>query len=249
MMNTGSPPLRILLVEDDPTSLAFFKAALKPLDVVVETADCSGIALSLAQDRRHALWLFDARLPDGTGIGLLTRLRAQGMRTPAIAHTASTSTAEQAELLAAGFEQVMVKPLAPAELQAMVLAALQAPASAPPIQENAADPPLVWDDLAADRALNGNRQHVATLRRMFLADLERTRERIVSGWTDDRGAAQAELHKLRAACGFVGAASLADAVEALQHMPDQPQSLERFARAVGETLAAAGGATGAGRTG
>ncbi|MCF7223503.1 Hpt domain-containing response regulator [Marilutibacter chinensis] len=239
-MNTGSAPPRILLVEDDPTSLGFFKAALKPLDVVVETADCSGTALSLAQDRRHALWLFDAHLPDGTGIGLLTRLRAQGMRTPAVAHTASLSTTERAQLLAAGFEQVLVKPLAPLELQAAVRTMLQThaspavPASEP---ERAADGQPIWDDRAADRALNGNHQHVMMLRRMFLADLERTRERIVAGWRGDPADAHAELHKLRAACGFVGAVRLADAVEALQHMPDLPQSLERFERAVDEVLA------------
>ncbi|KAB8166250.1 response regulator [Lysobacter maris] len=238
--NTDSAPPRILLVEDDATSLAFFKAALKPLNAVVETADCSGTALSLAQDRRHSLWLFDSRLPDGTGIGLLTRLRAQGLRTRAIAHTASTSTAEQAQLLAAGFEQVLVKPLSAAELRTQILTALRACDPQPgeqPVHERVNDALPVWDDRAADRALNGNHEHVVTLRRMFLGDLERVRDLIVSGWNTQAEDAHGELHRLRAACGFVGATRLADAVEALQHMPDLPQSLERFTRAANETLA------------
>lgn len=240
MKNTDSAPPRILLVEDDPTSLAFFKAALKPLNAIVESADCSGTALALAQDRCHALWLIDARLPDGTGIGLLSRLRAQGLRTRAIAHTASTSTAEQAQLLAAGFEQVLVKPLAASELRAQVLAVLQTrepQATDEPVHERITEILPVWDDRAADRALNGNHEHVVTLRRMFLGDLQRVRDLIVSGWDKRPGDARGELHRLRAACGFVGASRLADAVEALQHMPDLPQSLERFARAADETLA------------
>lgn len=239
MANIRSAPMRILLVEDDPTSRVFFEAALKPLDVLVESADCSGTALSLAQDRCHALWLFDAHLPDGTGIGLLARLRAQGLRTPAIAHTASSSTTEQAQLLAAGFEQVLIKPMPPATLRTKVrdaLATYAPAATTEPIDGIAANTLPIWDDGAADLALNGNHQHVLQLRRMFLDDLARVRDRIAWGWQHDPLSAQAELHKLRAACGFVGAARLADAVEALQHMPDLADSLVRFKRALNETL-------------
>ncbi|WP_167285163.1 Hpt domain-containing response regulator [Marilutibacter alkalisoli] len=240
-MPTTSTPPSILLVEDDPTSRAFFEAALKPLSVTIESADCVGTALTLAEDGRHALWLFDARLPDGTAAGLLARLRALGLTTPAIAHTASLSTSEQAQLLDAGFEQVLVKPLPPRQVQAVVQQLLRTHVQAAPVRVAEPGPGEailpVWDDASADQALNGNHLHVVSLRRMFLGDLDRARASIIAGWKDNRTAAHAELHKLRASCGFVGAARLADAVEALQHMPDLPQSLERFDRAALQTLA------------
>src|SRR5690606_18550469 len=102
---------RILLVEDDPTSRAFLQAATESLPAMVDAAASMAEALALATAHPHALWLFDARLPDGSGSELLARLRARGLQTPAIAHTASREQDEHAALLAAGFATTVTKPL------------------------------------------------------------------------------------------------------------------------------------------
>ncbi len=67
----------VLLVEDDPVSRAFLGAAIQAVPATVDAADTMAAAFALATAGPYDLWLFDANLPDGSGIELLTRLRAR----------------------------------------------------------------------------------------------------------------------------------------------------------------------------
>lgn len=244
MKTTPDPPAssrdppRILLVEDDPTSRAFLAAALHAIPAGVDAVDSLASALALAVNRRYDLWLFDANLPDGDGCELLERARRTQPDVPALAHTASNEPAIREKLLAAGFDDVMVKPLPASSVRSAVRHALGLDAPTGSFDgSNAVERPL-WDDDAATAALNGNRAHVATLRQLFIAELPQTRERIVgSARNGDHAAVHAELHKLRASCGFVGAARLADAVQALQSRTDDAGTLDDFDRAALDILA------------
>ena len=80
---------RLLLLEDEPTSRMFLTAALADLPVEVDVAGTVAEGRAMAAGGGYTLWLFDANLPDGTGSGLLAQLRADGLGTPAIAHTAA----------------------------------------------------------------------------------------------------------------------------------------------------------------
>lgn len=230
----------ILLVEDDPTSRAFLAAAVRAIPAEVDGADSLAAALALARSRRYELWLFDANLPDGDGRALLAQARGEQPDVPALAHTASNDPAIRDALLAAGFREVLVKPLPAAAVQAAVRRTLGLDTPATATGSAGAETRPLWDDDAAASALNGNREHVATLRELFVAELPQTRERVLaSARTSDREATRAELHKLRASCGFVGAARMAEAVQALQLQPDAADALERFDRAAVATLARA----------
>lgn len=84
----------------------------------------------------------------------------------------------------------------------------------------APDTPLaalpVWDDAAALRALNGNAAIVNGMRTLFRNELAQTLPRIAARRAaGDVDALYGELHKLKAATAFVGAAQLAAAVGAL----------------------------------
>lgn len=236
---------RILLVEDDPTSRAFLSAALHAIPAEVDAADSLAGALVLAGGRRHDLWLFDAHLPDGDACELLRKANGIQSGVVALAHTASDEPAVRERLLAAGFREVLVKPLPASAVQAAVRHALGFDASVRPVRRALGDGPPVWDDAAAIAALNGNCSHVETLRQLFLAELPQTREHIVTAARDGhREAISADLHKLRASCGFVGAAQLAVAVLALQSRPDDADALADFNRAACDLLARpAGGAS------
>ncbi|HZW17221.1 response regulator [Luteimonas lutimaris] len=229
---------RILLVEDDPTTCAFLATAARGVPAEVDVADSCATALALAGDAdRHDLWLIDANLPDGDGAGLLATLRARGLRAAALAHTATRDHDALADLRAAGFRDVLVKPMPVDALQAAVRAALSrqvrdaAPAVLP---ETSAD---AWDDAAALAALNGEQAHVDALRKLFVAELPAAcgvvRKAAQAG---DVGAVRAALHRLRASCSFVGAARLTAAVAELQDSPDSAQALERFEQATQDTL-------------
>ncbi|MBW8849805.1 MAG: response regulator [Xanthomonadales bacterium] len=254
-----------MLLEDDPVSAAFLASALEALPARVDVAG------SLAEARRRAdgcdLWLFDAHLPDGDGASLLAELRACGLRTPALAHTAETRREPLDALIAAGFDAVLLKPLSVAALQAGVRRALgdpdgSTPAGMPPETpiEASLEPPLeaplepparriagvgvgaklpVWDDAVALRALNGSRAHVAAMRGLFLQELPTAAGCVIAdARLGDVAAIRAQLHRLQASCGFVGAARMAAAVDALRARPGDGEALARFEAAVQDTLAA-----------
>lgn len=220
----GMKPL--LLVEDDPISRSFMSTALSALGVDIDAVETAVQALAQDRMRGHALWLIDAHLPDGRGEDLLAELRGRRPGVPALAHTADPSPAMRASLLAAGFADVLVKPLSAEALQSAVRARL---------------PAADWDEAAALRALNGNREHVATLRKLFVDELPATLDHVEqAARAGDLAGLRASLHKLRASCGFVGAARLGQTVQALQAQLDSAEGLARFDQVARETIELAG---------
>ncbi|MGX5730155.1 response regulator [Pseudoxanthomonas beigongshangi] len=215
---------RLLLVEDDPISHAFMLAALEALPARVDSA--TSISQALRAEESHDLWLIDANLPDGSGARLLAGLRRLHPRTPALAHTADPSADMRRSLLEAGFAAVLVKPLSAADLQSAVHAHL--PAHAARIGD--------WDETAALKALNGSREHVDMLRRLFLDELPGSVDAVEQSFrAGDQEALRAVLHKLRASCGFVGASRLGAAARQLQQAPASLEALMNF-RAAADVL-------------
>lgn len=231
----------VLLLEDNPVSAAFLSAALDALPARVMTAVTLSEARPLADG--CDLWLFDAHLPDGDGATLLAELRARGLRTPALAHTAEARREPLDALINAGFEEVLLKPLSVARLQAAVRRVL-GDAAGTTTEEEAADASSlfcgkspVWDDAAALRALNGHREHVAVMRGLFVQELPLVATRVSEAATrGDADGLRGELHRLQASCGFVGAARLAAAVDALRDAPGDPSALAQFEGAAQDTI-------------
>lgn len=229
---------RLLLVEDDPTTRAFLVAAAEAYPAEVDAAESVAAALVLATRHRYALWLFDARLPDGSGADLLARLRQHDVATPALAHTASQERSEHAALLQAGFLSTLVKPLSAGQLHEAIAQALGGTTAG--TSSNAFKSGLLlWDDATALQAMNGNREHVASLRTLFVAELTVQRDAILAALAHgEHQPARDLLHRLKASCGFVGAARLAAAVEQLDANIDQPGCASSFADIVEQTLSA-----------
>lgn len=219
---------RLLLVEDDPVSAAFLATAAAALPAEVIQAASRAEAEAACSTGTFDLFLFDANLPDGRGEDLLRALREAGIATVALAHTADLDPGQHARLRAAGFAEVLHKPLSVATLQAALRRALPAGIAAPPC----------WNDAAALSALGGQPAHVQALRAMFLAELPGQRLRIAEGiTTGDLAAVRGELHRLVASCGFVGAAQLGDAVRGLQADPMDREALAALAGAIDALLA------------
>lgn len=217
----------ILLVEDDATSRAFLAAALAALPARVTAAAGAGEALGIAASGSpFALWLVDARLPDADGGALLAALRLLSPATPALAHTAARGPDCAAALRAAGFDGVLHKPVGAAALRAAVRAALQG-------RPRLAAAPVPRSDAGARRAM---------LLALFHAELPVQRAAVEQALAaGDIAAANGVLHRLRASCGFAGAAALGTAVRALQADPGSLAALRRFGACVDAVLALAGG--------
>ncbi|HRN61959.1 MAG TPA: response regulator [Luteimonas sp.] len=232
---------RILLVEDDPVSRAFLLAATERLPAEVDAAGSVAGAIGFATRHAYALWLVDARLPDGSGVQLLQRLRAQGLSTPAIAHTASHERDEHDALLAAGFASTLAKPLPADAWTDAIRRALAGTAPLPAGDDDDDDtgPQAIatWDDTQALAALGGSAANVAALRELFIAELPGTRDAVLAA--ADAGNADAVrevLHRLRAGCGFVGAARLQACAQRLREAPLSTRALQAFRDAAQDTL-------------
>lgn len=198
---------RVLLLEDEPVSAEFLRTALRelPLDLVH--------AVTLAQARRALaegfdLALLDLNLPDGSGAELLDALGP----CPALALSAECDATRGAELRALGFAAAIGKPVSAATLRATVARHL---GLTDPGSEAFQHAPI-WDEAAALAACGDQGDIVASLRDLMRKDLPDQLARIGSALDRaDSAAAIAELHRLRAACGFCGAAALNTAAAAL----------------------------------
>jgi CheY-like chemotaxis protein/HPt (histidine-containing phosphotransfer) domain-containing protein len=209
----------VLLAEDDSVSRQFLSAALRASGLDCEAVEDGGRALQRARATRYDLLLLDVNLPHLSGPSILAQLRAEpeaaSHMTPALALTADHRPELQRQLLAAGFAAVANKPIGIDRLQAVLQSVLAG--SSAPDEPSASDAP--WDDAGALRAAGGRREIVQALRELMLQELPQQRARIVAALERrDEIAMEADLHRLRAACGFCGAAQLSAGIERLQQM-------------------------------
>ena len=233
--------LALLLVEDDAVSAAFLAEALSGLPARVDVAGSIAQAQAFAAAGAHALWLVDAHLPDGDGLDCLRALRTHGAATPALALTAGAPREELDALCAAGYREVLLKPLSVAQLQGSVrrLLGLEGGIEAAPALRPSGGKLPVWEEARALAAIGGSRDSLRKLRRLFLDELPAMQAALAQAqMAGDAEALRALVHKLRASCGFVGAARIAAAVERLSAAPLDAQALRDFGFAAEDTRTA-----------
>ncbi|WBO20695.1 response regulator transcription factor [Sphingomonas abietis] len=118
----GSPPLQLLLVEDDPLIARDLAEKLGVLGHqcrhCVTGAEASGV---FTQGMFDAI-ILDRMLPDITGTGLLQLLRAQGPLPPVLMLSALGSANDKVEGLNAGADDYLAKPYNVGELNARLAA-------------------------------------------------------------------------------------------------------------------------------
>lgn len=107
--------MRIFLVEDHPDTLACVSRHLRNAGHEVETAQTFADALRDLPMQPRDLLLADLGLPDGDGWSLLDCLGDERPRF-AIAMSGYGSPADRARSLAAGFQEHLVKPFLPEDL-------------------------------------------------------------------------------------------------------------------------------------
>jgi CheY-like chemotaxis protein/HPt (histidine-containing phosphotransfer) domain-containing protein len=238
MNERRSPAMpRILVVEDDPVSAAYLCDVTASLPAQVDVAGRVAEAVAIAGAQTYALLLIDAHLPDGSGQTLLQALRGRGIAAPALAHTAAGEITLRDELLAAGFLEVLRKPIGVTELK---LALQRHLPHATATTARMAELPR-WDDAGSLAALGGQRANVDALRSLFREELPGQRHRITQACMQGNVAGvRDELHRLIASCGFVGAARLGQAVRRLQAMPLDIDALAALQSEITEVLRSGG---------
>ncbi len=123
--------MRILLIEDDPSTASYVTRGLKEGGHSCDALDNGQDGLFQATRETYDVIVVDRMLPGLDGLSLVRALRATGNKTPMLFLTAIGGVNDRVEGLEAGADDYLVKPFAFAELSARVTAL----ARRPPVQE------------------------------------------------------------------------------------------------------------------
>lgn len=105
----------ILIVEDDRSNMRFLESFLVLSGYQVATADNAQDGISYIRQQQPALVLLDVRMPGIDGLEMARRIRADAdaavARTPLVAITANVMPGVEEEILAAGCDGYVPKPI------------------------------------------------------------------------------------------------------------------------------------------
>jgi signal transduction histidine kinase/CheY-like chemotaxis protein len=103
--------ISILVVEDNPVNSKLADSILKKMGHRVETVSTGEKAVSLALEGKHELIVIDIQLPGMDGTSAMRTIRESRPALPIIALTASLMQEETENLLLAGFDAHITKPI------------------------------------------------------------------------------------------------------------------------------------------
>jgi CheY-like chemotaxis protein len=117
-----SMPVRILVVEDNPESRDLIVYLLSAFGYAVFSASDGREGLEVMRRERPDLILCDLHVPelDGYEVARQVRLDPQFRNLPLVAVTASAMPSDRDQVLAAGFDGYITKPIVPEEFVSQV---------------------------------------------------------------------------------------------------------------------------------
>ena len=136
--------MRVLVVEDEPKTSAFLKKGLVQSGFAVLLSARGDEALALANTENFDAIILDVGLPELSGFGVLSALRATGNHTPVLFLTARDAIADRLRGFELGADDYVVKPFSFSELLARLRSILRR------AKGNAAAPVIRVGDLELD---------------------------------------------------------------------------------------------------
>jgi CheY-like chemotaxis protein len=108
-------PSRVLIIEDNPTSLELLTYLLRAFGHTVLAADDGQQGLDIAISQIPDLILCDMQLPTINGFQIIERVRDHpaASRIPVVAVTAFAMVGDRERVIAAGFDGYISKPIDP----------------------------------------------------------------------------------------------------------------------------------------
>lgn len=123
--------LRVLVVDDDPDARALVTFVMAQAGAAVIAVESAIEALQTLQSKPLDLLLSDIGMPDMDGYAFMRQVRQLpiGGQIPALALTAYAGEVDQQQVLAAGFQQHLSKPVDPEQLVSAVCALCKGPSA------------------------------------------------------------------------------------------------------------------------
>ena len=117
--------MKILVVEDEPKTLAHLRKGLSENGFIVDVADNGADGLFFTTTGDYDVILLDVVLPQADGWSIVKALRGAGKQTPVLFLTARDSVSDRVKGLELGADDYLVKPFAFSELLARVRSILR----------------------------------------------------------------------------------------------------------------------------
>jgi len=114
--------MRILLVEDDPSTAQTLEVMLKKESWVVDTTDLGEDGLEIGKLYEYDIILMDLMLPDMDGMDVIRQLRNSKIETPVLILSGLTESQKKVQGLGIGADDYMTKPFNREELVARIQA-------------------------------------------------------------------------------------------------------------------------------
>ncbi|MBE0402154.1 ATP-binding protein [Halomonas citrativorans] len=228
---TDASVIDILIVDDNASNRELLKALLETDQLRITLADSGHEALALAVNYTADMVLMDIRMPSMDGVETsqaLRRINNHWSRCPIIAVTAHALSSERQQWLAAGLDDVLIKPVDEAQLQQLLLRFLAVTPSLPSVTSATAlqrkgttefpSEALAAVDLTMGTKLAGGKESVAYAQLIRLIDsLDETETQMRAAYAQKNLAMLLDwVHGLNGASRYCGAPELALLVETLE---------------------------------
>ena len=112
--------MRVLLVEDDPTTSKSIEMMLSSAGMVLDTTDLGEDGLEIGKLYDYDIIVLDLMLPDIDGYEVLRRLRAAKVETPVLILSGLTESEQKVKGLGTGADDYLTKPFNKNELIARI---------------------------------------------------------------------------------------------------------------------------------
>ncbi len=218
MIRTLGRPLRVLIVDDDPTNRLVAVSMLKAFDIQTNTACDGSEAVTAASRFNYDLILMDVRMPEMDGLEATRAIRARGGKLATVPIVALTANAFPEDINAckdAGMNDIIVKPTRKKALIEIVARLVLSPgptdhveyplSTSVPKAETAEIAPM--PDLALMRELVAElgQQSVSELLELFAGETDK-RFRLLDGLsiTSDLSKIEREAHSFKSSAGTFG---------------------------------------------
>ncbi len=114
--------MRVLLVEDDPTTQQSIQMMLESAGMVIDATDLGEDGLEIGKLYDYDIIVLDLMLPDIDGIEVLRRLRDARIETPVLILSGLTESENKVKGLGTGADDYLTKPFNKEELVARIQA-------------------------------------------------------------------------------------------------------------------------------
>lgn len=236
---TRTNGVRIMVVDDNPANLKLVCEFLRGLGVEVRAHNSGYDAIEACNKESFDLILMDVQMPGMDGLETTKALRAQEThnRTPIVALTAHAVNEQKTQLLLAGMDDFLSKPVSEEDLKHIIerwakkentvdrpdeprenklLDSTLPPSSLP--STSLAGPKSDFFDWSESLRLSKHKPDLATdMLRMLISSLPETQESLVSAFQKNDMAALLEItHKLHGGCCYCGVPALRAASKSLE---------------------------------